>query len=669
MQLAQDTKKVIRSGQFQESKFKIEASAKAFQILSSRLYSSEFKAIVRELCTNASDAHAAAGIPDKPIEVHSPTIMDSNFWVQDSGNGIDPDEFEKIYTTYFYSTKTDTDDQVGCFGLGSKSPFAYTQQFSVENCYKGTKYTYTCFINENGEPSVTLLTKVPTDRSGVKVSFPVKSQNCYNFQQAIVDVLQWFDLTPKCNVMIENKSFTETSKHFGYQNMGHDYGIRMGQVVYPVNDEYFSDYVPAKTIFNVNIGDVDITPSREALEYRKRTIDTLNRLIKKYADEFDAKFEDIKNDTSMSEFKKFQAVHAIFNAEGAKSSVRVKKINELFPNIVNMNTFARVDQGKFESGIYSYIQSSWRNKLENSNYGVVLSYDTIFLIKDKSARINLKIEKILNDYKKENHARGNVLVIGAKDADTFISMYNLNKEDVIYASEYELDKTTTASIAPSRNCCHLVCQHGTYKKESTKIGKDEKDGYWVDEEEISLMLKYQASSNFRNFLSIYKQKGSPKLYIFTKNQYESLKISQKNFTNFLDMAVKELKDNEAEVVDHIAHDSIRTQRHERAMQVGEMTKSNNLFKDYFKFHSSRANDNSKSSYYEGMTSLIMHHDNNCYEDFRKKINDKVNQLQVIREQAEKKYPLTKVLLDNGNFHDIIDDVVNYVDMMTEGENK
>jgi DNA topoisomerase VI subunit B len=207
MQLTQETKKVVRSGQFAESKFKIEASSKAFQILSSRLYADEYKAVVRELCTNASDAHAAAGKSDTPIVVHAPDYLDNSFSVRDYGKGIDPEEFEKIYTTYFYSTKSESNEEVGCFGLGSKSPFAYAKQFTVENHYQGNKYIYSCFINETSEPSVTLLTTFPTTESGVKVSFPVNRDHWSRFHAACKDVLQWFTTTPVCNTQIENNSF------------------------------------------------------------------------------------------------------------------------------------------------------------------------------------------------------------------------------------------------------------------------------------------------------------------------------------------------------------------------------------------------------------------------------------------------------------------------------
>ena len=94
MIIADEKRKVVRSNGFQESTFKIETSSKAYDILSSKLYKNQYQAIVRELCTNASDAHVNAGIGDVPIEGRFPDYIDHSFSVRDHGKGIDPEEFE-----------------------------------------------------------------------------------------------------------------------------------------------------------------------------------------------------------------------------------------------------------------------------------------------------------------------------------------------------------------------------------------------------------------------------------------------------------------------------------------------------------------------------------------------------------------------------------------------
>ena len=143
MKLHTNVNTVERSGQFEESNFSIEASAKAFFILSDGLYSNKIKAVIRELSTNAYDSHVDAGCPETPFEVHLPTQMEPHFHVRDFGVGLSHEDCMKLYTTYFYSNKTDRNDSVGCLGLGSKSPFAYVDSFTVESYYEGTYRVYT----------------------------------------------------------------------------------------------------------------------------------------------------------------------------------------------------------------------------------------------------------------------------------------------------------------------------------------------------------------------------------------------------------------------------------------------------------------------------------------------------------------------------------------------
>ena len=160
------------------SAFKIAASSKAFQILSNQLYTDKPRAILRELSTNALDAHIAAGKPEVPFEVQLPNTWNSTLIVKDFGTGMSPAQISELYTTYFGSDKTHTNDLVGGLGLGSKSPFSYTDQFTAVSRYEGTKYTYAAFIGASNTPEITLVSEEPTDEeNGFEVHVPVKESD------------------------------------------------------------------------------------------------------------------------------------------------------------------------------------------------------------------------------------------------------------------------------------------------------------------------------------------------------------------------------------------------------------------------------------------------------------------------------------------------------------
>ena len=111
--------------------FRIRNSAKAFNILSSGLYANKIKAVIRELSCNAVDSHIAAGKTDTPFDIHLPNSLEPWFSIRDYGIGLNHDQVTNLYTTYFESTKTDSNEFIGALGLGSKSPFSYTENFTV----------------------------------------------------------------------------------------------------------------------------------------------------------------------------------------------------------------------------------------------------------------------------------------------------------------------------------------------------------------------------------------------------------------------------------------------------------------------------------------------------------------------------------------------------------
>ena len=72
------------TGSLQEvASYTIQADAKMFRILINGLYSDKPRAIVRELCANARDSHAQAGILDRPFKLQLPTRWDETFAVRD----------------------------------------------------------------------------------------------------------------------------------------------------------------------------------------------------------------------------------------------------------------------------------------------------------------------------------------------------------------------------------------------------------------------------------------------------------------------------------------------------------------------------------------------------------------------------------------------------------
>ena len=131
----------------------IAATPQMFKVLSSQIYTDKEGAIVRELCSNAVDAHVDAGKEDVPFEVHMPTVFEPWFEIKDFGTGLAPDDVISLYMDYGMSNKTHTNEMIGGFGLGSKAPFCYTDSFTVTSRWNGTAYTFTSFLKSDGAPA------------------------------------------------------------------------------------------------------------------------------------------------------------------------------------------------------------------------------------------------------------------------------------------------------------------------------------------------------------------------------------------------------------------------------------------------------------------------------------------------------------------------------------
>jgi len=289
------------SGLEEVGTFSIAANAKAFKTLIDSLYSDKPRAIIRELWSNAYDSHIAAGIMDRRFYCQLPTVWEPEFRVRDYGVSLTHEQVMKLYTTVFQSTKEDTNSQVGKFGLGSKTPFAYADSYTITAILNGEKRTYNAFIDAKGIPRIGLFHSEPTEEEqGLEVSFPVQQKDVKAFEIAAHRVAMGFEVVPKNNLEIEKKEMKVVVEGDGWKLLARDANwgrqgvqVRQGCVLYPVDTMALARVRQSKAvealasepiILDMPIGSVDITPSRESLSYDEITS---NNLIKKFEEIFE----------------------------------------------------------------------------------------------------------------------------------------------------------------------------------------------------------------------------------------------------------------------------------------------------------------------------------------------------------------------------------------------
>lgn len=267
--------------------FTIKANGKAFKVLIDGLYADKIQSITREIWSNALDAHAMAGCTDRPFEVSFPTAFDPSFRVRDYGVSLTHDQVMHLYTTLFESTKEDTNDQVGKLGLGSKSPFAYTDSFSVTVVLDGQKRFYAAMIGADSVPTINFMGVEDSDEeNGVEVAFPVDKRDVDAFARAAKRVSHGFDVKPTVTnmgsdqfsgwpelpVLMTGEGWKMLRGNIdGYRSQAY---AKMGCVLYPLNANAMGDITQDERdilnhtfVIDFGIGDLEITASREELSY------------------------------------------------------------------------------------------------------------------------------------------------------------------------------------------------------------------------------------------------------------------------------------------------------------------------------------------------------------------------------------------------------------------
>ena len=243
MKLDTTPQDVAVAGNFETSAFGMEASAHAFDIIADKIYTYKERAVIREISCNAHDAHVEAGNP-QPFDVHLPTQLEPHFCVRDYGVGLSDEDVRFVFCNTFKSTKQNTNEQIGCLGLGSKSPFCLTDSFTVRSWHGGMCRTYSCYRDEQRKPNVALLTEVQSDEpNGLEVSFTIEDK-WYEFEQEAVNVFRYWSYTP--NINNQNVVDRVEACRNEYKFTGSDFGLSsswgsmvaiMGNVAYSIPDE------------------------------------------------------------------------------------------------------------------------------------------------------------------------------------------------------------------------------------------------------------------------------------------------------------------------------------------------------------------------------------------------------------------------------------------------
>lgn len=190
MQTSEFEKTEVLVGQVSETKnFGVSDDPMLMSMLSTGFYANPLRTMIQEIMFNAWDAHRMGDCLDRPIDVY--INEGTGLIIRDYGPGIHDDDIHGVYCIYGASTKRHDKRQTGGFGLGSKSPFAYSESFTVTSMHSHVKCMYhiSRVSEDGGKPGMTRLIKIDTTESGLMVTVPLEAKDRSQAAKYIRDVL------------------------------------------------------------------------------------------------------------------------------------------------------------------------------------------------------------------------------------------------------------------------------------------------------------------------------------------------------------------------------------------------------------------------------------------------------------------------------------------------
>lgn len=287
MEIILEKRNIQSNFEGEELNYQIDANGPHFfNLLRKQIYSDPKGAICREITDNARDAHREVNTPDRPVEI---TMPGSYLVIRDFGPGMSPERVGEVYRYYGRSTKRADNKQGGGFGLGSKTPFAYADQFWVETIVNGTKYVWLNFIDESGCGKLKLVSESQTNEEhGTSVKIPIKTIDQREFYNKILFYTRYWhcsgDATPKYLGALVDPPPKPTMEGDGWLILNNnDTTIIVNGIPYKVDRHNFK--LPSGTVLLMPTGSVDLAAHREQIHFSDRTNSAIQAASKKMWDD------------------------------------------------------------------------------------------------------------------------------------------------------------------------------------------------------------------------------------------------------------------------------------------------------------------------------------------------------------------------------------------------
>lgn len=267
-------------------------------LLSSNLYSDPEQSFIREIVSNAWDSHVEAGTTDVPVIIRfRNNYSEKSVTIRDYGVGLSPERFQEVYCNIGSSTKRESNEFIGGFGIGKYSSLACSNTVYITSYYEGKAYYYV-MVKSGNSITTNLVDERPTaEKNGVEVT--IKSiSDLTPFDKA----LQFIVFFP--NVYVDgadsadkiNGTKLKRFKNFAAASIQIEHKLLLGNVLYPCNkyhlsydaQQFINKISNTGIVVKFDVGEINITPNRESIIYNSDTIRKIEDRIKEAKKELES---------------------------------------------------------------------------------------------------------------------------------------------------------------------------------------------------------------------------------------------------------------------------------------------------------------------------------------------------------------------------------------------
>lgn len=369
--------------------------------LRDKIYSDKILAVVREYVCNALDEHKKHNVSapvDFGLRSSSDDSLATEFFVRDYAKGLSEHDIRNVFGMYFRSTKSNSNNQIGGFGVGSKAGHCYTDTFYIKSYFNGVCTMYVCALGggNSGVPvgQILKVSESPTLETGLEISLQIKNQDavsfgnsCFSFTRFCASPIVCHNFKDKSLPIVPERVISRNGFSFRVFNAPHfngsDLYLKMGDVSYANTN--FSSFLSRVSSLNkdlvmvvdIPIGKMSLPISRENFESTPSNSRVLEEVRKTLVEIFE---EDIKSIKPMN-LQELLDDRSDHNLTGNIFNIKKREVyQDVYAVIVNIDSCNSLPyetiKGKYLVSLIPNKESAnyWKEKLakqaiaDNKNY-------------------------------------------------------------------------------------------------------------------------------------------------------------------------------------------------------------------------------------------------------------------------------------------------------------